>query len=49
MYRLILAIIGIYFMISILLSIFNNQKKEVFGKGLILIGYLLFVLHYLGY
>lgn len=49
MYRLILAVIGIYFMIDILLSIFNNQKKEACGKGLILIGYLLFILHYLGY
>ena len=31
------------------LSMFNNKKKEACGKGLILIGYLLFVLHYLGY
>lgn len=49
MYRLILAIIGIYFMVSIALSMFNNQKKDACGKGLILIGYLFFVLHYLGY
>ena len=49
MYELILAIIGFYFIISILLAVFNDHKKEACGKGLILIGYLLFVLHYIGY
>lgn len=49
MYELILAIIGFYFIISILLAVFNDHKKAACGKGLILIGYLLFILHYIGY